>query len=316
MGAQVLVRTKGMDRSEWLEWRRRGIGGSDAAAVAGLDLHKSPFRVWLEKTGQVQDDAVSEAALWGTLLEPVIAAEFSRRTGLRVRRRNAILQHPQHDFMIANIDREIMGERALLEVKTTSAFNRSDVSENRMPDRYVVQAQHYLAVTGYDRCYMAVLIGGQELVITHVDRDDELIASLIEIERRFWFEHVVPKVPPAPDASDDARELLHKMYAHAEPDSVVDLPPEAAEWLRIYREAEASEKAAAARKQEAANRIKAWLQHHEYGRLNGVPVVRWREVQQTRLDTKRLKKERPDVYDAYATKSTQRRFELLSKGDE
>src|SRR5690606_24085021 len=125
--AKVLVPTRGMDREEWLQARRRGIGGSDAAVIAGVDPFRSPIRLWMEKRGEIQEEPAGEAAEWGLLLEPVIAAEFERRTGKRVRRRNAILQHPEHEWMLANIDREIVGEDAILEIKTTSAWNRAAV---------------------------------------------------------------------------------------------------------------------------------------------------------------------------------------------
>ncbi len=307
--AKVLVPTKGMPRDEWLAWRRRGIGGSDAPAIAGLDPYRSPVRVWLEKTGQVEPEPAGEAALWGTLLEPVVADEWSRRTGKRVRRRNAILQHPEHPWMLANIDREIVGEKAILEVKTTSAWHRNEVAEDKLPDRYIIQAQHCLAVTGYDRCYFAVLVGGQRLITTHVDRDEELITHLIEIERDFW-RHVEAGTMPPVDGSDDAAELLSRMYPDANPDSIAVLPAEAEDLVRQWHEAKAAEREAAARRQEAENKLKAMLGDRAVGRLYGVDVVTWKTVTQTRLDTKRLRAERPDIFEQYATTTTYRRFDV------
>ncbi|ADU50146.1 phage-type endonuclease [Thermaerobacter marianensis DSM 12885] len=313
--AKVLVRTAGMDRATWLAWRRRGIGGSDAPAVAGLDPLRSPLALWMEKTGQMEPEEPGESALWGTLLEPVIVEEWERRTGKKARRRNAILQHPEQPFMLANLDREVVGERALLEIKTTAAWHGHEIGEDRLPDRYVVQAQHYLAVTGYERCYFAVLVGGQHLVTTYVDRDEELISYLVEMERDFW-RCVETCTPPAPGGSDLDRAILQRLYPDVEPDSVVDLPEEAAEWLRVYREAHAAERAATARKQEAANRLRSLLGGHELGRIGGEVVVRQRQIMQKRLDTKRLKSERPDVYDAYLTEAVQRRLEVLGGNEE
>src|SRR5690606_12685414 len=137
-----VVDTRELSREQWLAERKRGIGGSDAPVIAGVDPFKSPIRLWMEKTGQIVPEPAGEAAEWGLLLEPVIAAEFERRTGKKVRRRNAILQHPEHAWMLANVDREIVGEPALLEIKTTSAWNRAAVSEDRLPDRYIIQGQH------------------------------------------------------------------------------------------------------------------------------------------------------------------------------
>lgn len=307
MSAIRAVDTRDITRDEWLEARRRGIGGSDAAVIAGLDPFKSPIRLWMEKTGQVDEEPAGEAAEWGLLLEPVIAQEFERRTGKRVRRRNAILQHPEHAWMLANVDREIVGEPALLEIKTTSAWNRAAVAEDRLPDRYIIQGQHYLAVTGRQRCYYAVLVGGQRLVITHVDRDDELIAQLIEMEAAFW-RHVEDGTPPPMDGSDDARELLDRLYPEADPESVVALPPEAEDLIRAYHEAREAERQAAERRHEAENRLKTLLGDRAIGRIAGVDVVTWKPVVSQRLDTKRLKAERPEIYEQYATASTYRRF--------
>src|SRR5690606_34608879 len=129
----------------------------------------------------------------------------------------------------------------------------------------------------------------------HVDRDDELIAQLIELEREFW-QHVVDGTPPPVDGSDDARELLDRLYPDADPESVAVLPPDAEELIRAYHEAKAAEKAAAERRQEAENRLKALLGDRAIGRLNGVDVVTWKPVTQSRIDTKRLKAEKPGIY--------------------
>jgi putative phage-type endonuclease len=104
MNANVMVSTTDMKYQEWLEYRRKGIGGSDVAAVCGLSKWKSPVEVWLDKTGQIEPEPAGEAAYWGTLMEPVIREEFTDRTGLRVRQVNALLQHKRFPFMLANID--------------------------------------------------------------------------------------------------------------------------------------------------------------------------------------------------------------------
>lgn len=310
MSAVVLANTANMPREEWLELRRRGIGGSDAAAVAGLDPYRTPIQVWLEKTGQIETrEADSEAAYWGHLLEDVIAKEFARRTGLKVRRVNAILQHPDRPYMIANVDRKVVGEDALLEIKTINAWHGRDVSEDKLPDRYVIQGMHYMSVTGARRVYFAVLVGGQRLIVTHVDRDNELIAHLTTIEDDFW-RHVETRTPPPVDGSDASRDFLASLYKEAEPDSVAVLPPEATELIRQWREAKEAEKAAAERRQEAENRLKAMLGDREIGRIGDLEVVTWKTFKQERLDTRRLKAEHPDLYRKYVTASTYRRFQI------
>src|SRR5690606_30783967 len=127
--------------------------------------------------------------------------EFSLRTGLKVRRRNAILQHQQYEWMIANIDREVVGVREGLECKTTSAFNAGEWKNDEIPAPYIVQCQHYMAVTGYSAWWIAVLIGGNKFVYKRIERDDELIEQLIELEKDFWENHVMKNVPPEMDGS-------------------------------------------------------------------------------------------------------------------
>ena len=127
-GGVIVTKTDVLDRHGWLSIRRKGIGGSDAAKVLGLSKWGGPLTVFLDKTGRLpmEDDEPSEAAYWGTTLEDVVAREFSKRTGLRVQRRNAMFHHPDHPWMIANVDRVIVGSNRGLECKTVSAFKADE----------------------------------------------------------------------------------------------------------------------------------------------------------------------------------------------
>lgn len=312
MGAVVLANTVNMPREEWLELRRRGIGGSDAAAIAGLNRWRSPVAVWLEKTGQVEPEEPGEAAYWGAKLEDIVAEEFAQRTGFKIRRRNAILAHPEYPFMIANVDRIIVDKEhgnGILECKTTSEYRKDEWAGGKIPDEYMIQVQHYLAVTGYGYAYIAVLIGGNKFHYQRIERDDELIGYLIKIERDFW-RLVEENTPPPMDGSAAATELLARLYPTAQPDSCINLPPEAEELIAEYEAAKAEETAAAERRQAAENKLKALLGEHEVGLIGGVPRVVWKTVTQSRVDTKRLRAEHPEIYEKYATTSTYRRFML------
>ena len=99
MAAIVLASTENMPYAEWLEWRRKGIGGSDASVVCGVNKWKSPVELWMDKTGQLPYDEAGEAAYWGTVLESVVKAEFSKRTGIEVMPVNQLLQSESHPFM-------------------------------------------------------------------------------------------------------------------------------------------------------------------------------------------------------------------------
>jgi putative phage-type endonuclease len=203
-----LASTKALQRNEWLAFRRRGIGGSDAAKVLGISRWGGPLTVYMDKLGLLPpEEEQSEAAYWGTTLEDVVAREFVRRTGLRVRRRNAIMYHPDHPWMIANVDRVIVGSNQGLECKTVSAFKADEWRDDEVPDAYYIQCQHYMAVMGWDSCFIAALIGGQRFLVKEILRNDEEIAGLIEAERQFWYGNVVLGIPPLAGMFDDMGAL-------------------------------------------------------------------------------------------------------------
>src|SRR5690625_4713722 len=158
------VMTFDMDRQDWLRERQKGIGGSDASAILGFNPWKSPFELYIEKTSDYVEEIDNEAIRLGNALEDFVAREFTYKTGKKVRRRNQMFRHPEHDFMIANIDRDVVGERALLECKTTGVFNKDAWQGNDIPPMYMCQIQHYMAVLDYEKAYIAVMIGNQDFV--------------------------------------------------------------------------------------------------------------------------------------------------------
>lgn len=310
MNATVLAPTIEMSRREWLKQRRKGIGGSDAAAIVGMNKWKSPVEVYLEKIGEAPEvDEMSEAAYFGILLEDVVAKEFSERTGLRVRRRNAILQHPEHTFMIANVDRLIVGEKTGLECKTASEYMKDEWKDDEVPATYLIQCQHYMAVTGYDAWWIAVLIGGNKFVYKKIERDEELIGYLIEEERNFWENHVEKRIPPAFDGSDASSDLLKALYPEAEPESEIELPDEADKLIEALEQLNSELKEIEKQKKEYENRLKGMLGEFETGVASN-HIVTWKNITSSRVDTKKLKKERPDIYEQYLKKSTSRRFNI------
>jgi len=306
MQAEVLVSTKDMEREEWLKWRRKGIGGSDAAAVAGMDPWKSSVEVWLEKTGQIEPKEDTERMEAGRKLEPVIADWFQEKTGLKVWRRNAILQHPKYPFMIANIDRRIVGRQEGLECKNTSEYMKGEWDGDKIPEMYQIQCQHYMAVTGYKAWWIAVLIGGNKFRYKRIERDEEIINYLIQIEKNFW-DLVKKGVPPEMDGSPASTEILKKMYPEAKPDSIIRLPLEAKELIAEYELASEEEKAAKERKEAAANKLKNLLGENELGLIEDRKVS-WKTIISTRFDSRKFKKDHPDLYEKYAKESKYRRF--------
>lgn len=216
--ALKLVKTQELTRDDWLAVRRTGIGGSDAAAAVGLNPYMSPLELWLDKTGRGEGlpgpdpNDTTSPTYWGTLLEPIAAASYTKQTGNRVRRVNAVLRHATIPFMLANVDREVVGCRdvQLLECKTAGEFG-ARLWRAGVPEYVELQVQHQLAVTGKSAAHVAVLLCGQALEVFRVERDDALIGRLIELEARFW-QYVRDDTPPPADGSESADRALRHLY--------------------------------------------------------------------------------------------------------
>lgn len=216
--ALKLVKTHELSRDDWLAVRRTGIGGSDAAAAVGLNPYMSPLELWLDKTGRAEGlprpdpDDTTSPTYWGTLLEPLVAAVYTKQTGNRVRRVNAVLRHPSVPFMLANIDREVVGARdvSILECKTAGEFG-ARLWRAGVPEYVQIQVQHQLAVTGKTAAHVAVLLCGQALEVHRIERDDALIGRLVELEARFW-RFVESDTPPPADGSESADRALRHLY--------------------------------------------------------------------------------------------------------
>lgn len=211
-----LISTKDLTRDEWLKVRQTGIGGSDAAAAVGLNPYQSQLELWMIKTGRedqlpkVDPEDDSSPMYWGNVLEPIVASHYAKRTGRKVRRVNAVLQHPDKEksWMLANLDYSVVGSSdvQILECKTAGEFG-ARLWRDGVPEYVQCQVQHQLAVTGKAAADICVLLCGQEIQIHRIERDDALIERLIELERRFW-EYVETDTPPPADGSDSAGAAL------------------------------------------------------------------------------------------------------------
>lgn len=316
MSAQTLVSTRGLSREEWLEWRRRGIGSSEVAAVVGLDPWKSPLEVYYDKLGEIPDEDAGEAAYWGTVLEGVIADEFARRSGRMVRRRLGILQHASHPFMLANLDRVVVGGDegpAVLECKAPG-LRAADRWEDEIPVGYELQVQHQLAVTGWPRGYLAMLVGGQEFRVVTIDADPEVHAMLVDLEGEFW-RHVQERVPPPVDGSDATRDVLARVFPDAVAGKTVELPAEALELVEDRQLAAAAEKAAGERKTRAENALKLLLGDGEVATVDGIPVFTWKSTAPRKFDTDAFKSVHPELYEQFRTPRPGRRVHFPKRPD-
>lgn len=269
--AIVLADTSNLEPGtpEWLSLRKVGIGGSDAAAICGLDRYRSPLAVYLDKVGALPDEVreENEAMHWGRVLEPIVAEETQLRTGVKLFEVSSLLGSAEHHWMVANIDRgaddgTVFG---IYEGKTASVYvgdEWGDTDNPLVPDAYQIQGMHYLAVTGLPWVLYGVLIGGQRLVTRMVMRDQELIDHLVTIETEFW-ERVQNETPPMPDGSKSTTDLLGHLW-DVQPETILTLDPaEVGPIIARRHEAAAEIKAAEERKAEAENQLKMILGENE-----------------------------------------------------
>ena len=310
MPAKVLAQTDNMPYEDWLEYRKLGIGGSDASVVCGISRYKSPVELWMEKTDQLPAQEAGEAAYWGTQLEALVRAEFTKRTGIEVKQIRQLLQSEDHPFMLANLDGicEVLDVgTCIFEAKTASAY-KADEWEDSIPDEYQLQVQHYMAVTGYKGAYIAVLIGGNTFRWKFVERDEELISMLIELETAFW-NYVQDRTPPPLDGSEASAKFLSERFPNSVPKSQIELPNTAAELLAQYDEAIEQLEAVTEQKQRAENLLKEMLGDNEIGTA-GDRIITWKSISQERLDSKTLKAEHPALCKKYTNKTSYRRFTI------
>jgi len=321
--ALKLVKTKELSRDDWLTVRKQGIGSSDAGTAVGLNPYQSPLELWMVKTGRDADlpkiDPNDETSptYWGSLLEPIVAAHYTRRTGNRVRKINAVLQHPDPDksWMLANIDREVTGapDVQILECKTAGEFG-VPLWRDGVPEYIVCQVQHQLAVTGKAAADICVLVCGQEIRIYRITRDDELIARLIELERQFWH-YVETDTPPPADGSESADLALRCLYPHDSGnhlDFTTDTEMSAlfADLVNLRADIENREELAALLTQQIQQRLgNASTASFDSGRVS------WKRSKDSkRLDVEKLLLDQPTLLQQYPlTRPGSRRFLLTPK---
>ena len=300
------------NREAWLKVRNDSIGGSEAVAIVGMNPWKSEYTLWLEKTGQSQQEDISEneCVHFGTILEQVVADEFCRREGKKVRK-CGLFRSNKYPFMTASFDRLLVGEDAGLECKTSNAFKREEWDEGEIPPNYYVQCQHYMLVSGLPRWYIACLIGGNHFVSWVVERNDDDIAALEQAEIAFWDKvqrHIMPEV----DGSESSTDSLKKMYKGGQAEPVM-LPKESMDLLKRLDELKALKSDIDSQTKDIQNKLCAMLGDNEIGIIgegDNERKVTWKTVNgRVTIDSKKLKKDLPDVFEKYSKKSADsRRF--------
>ena len=312
MKTVIAKNTDVMPRSEWLALRRKGIGGSDCAAACCLSRWKSPLQLFFEKTRGMKMEEDNERMAWGRTLEPVIRAEFAKRTGLAVIECPFMFASQEYPYMIANVDgivTEPNDSKALLEIKTVGEHSAKDWDDG-LPLEYYLQIQHYMAVCDLTKAYCATLIGGNKFNYQIVERDTETINTIIALESDFWINHVLKGVPPV--VTDKDAELLGSLYPKSNNTTAI-LPTDADQIISDYLEIKNLEEEIKSKKAECENKLKAMLGDSESAVSSTGYTVSWKSVKSSKFDTTRLKTEHPEIVEAYTTQSSFRRFSVNKK---
>ncbi|MHA3080686.1 YqaJ viral recombinase family nuclease [Acinetobacter sp. ANC 5502] len=320
--AKRFVDTRKLSQAEWLEIRRQGIGSSDCAAACGLNPYMSMLELWMIKTGRIQqnleDDHQGHAPLyWGKQLEPLVAEYYRLHTQHKVRRVNAVLQHPDPDkhFMLANLDYAVVGnpDVQILECKTAGEHGAKLWREG-VPLYILCQVQHQLAVTGKQAAHICVLLCGHETKIFKVSRNESVIMHIIQAERQFW-ECVQQDIPPSVDASASAAKALQLLYPEHVPLSTTDLSEDSdanQQFEQLIQQRNLIEQ-----HQEQFDLLKhqlqAKMQEAERAVFQAGSVTWKRSKDSISLDSKALLKQYPEYLQQFPqTKQGSRRFQIYN----
>ena len=306
----MITKQSTSSHEEWLALRHKYIGGSDAAAVVGLNSYMSAYSLWAEKTGRLPGFEGNLATEVGTYLEDFVAQKFAEVTGKKVRKSNQSWFNDKYPWAIANIDREIVGEDALLEIKTTSELNMKKFKGGEYPSNYYVQVMHYLGVTGKERGYLAVLIGNREFKWFTIERDEDEINALMDAERTFKM-FVDSDTPPIADGASSTADTLFTMYPNSI-DTTIGIgvfERDLDNYFRLKAQADELDKQING----IANRIKAHLGECERGEGEKYKVS-WKTQSRTTFDHKRFVANHPEMdVSHYFKTSNSRPFKVTEK---
>ena len=341
LDANIIENTKDMPKDEWLRKRKCGIGGSDASSILGLNPYRSSMAVYIEKIDEIRyahvanglkgkpvaqnrdtheanglkDKSVSQNSdnknaykmELGNKLKAFVASEFMLKTGKKVRNINGILRNDKYPFAIANIDRAVVGEKAFLECKVTNSFNKKEW-EKTIPIHYQVQMNHYMAVSGASHCYVAALIGNEELVIHKIERDEKIIEEIMKLEEMFWNNCVLGDNFPMPDGSNDYSKVLDSLYKDSKDEELILFEAENIlnrydEVISIYKEFEKEKKA-------IEQYLKLQMKNYEIAYV-GDRKITWKKQERNTIDISKLKKEHPEIVAGYMKTTTSRVLKIM-----
>lgn len=232
-------------REEWLAERRKGLGGSDASTVAGVNRYSSRYELYLDKTGRLEERTATARMEAGTRLEPVLRQWFTDQTGITIRRQG-LVRSRQHPTQQVSLD-GLTSDGGIFEGKTTGWYLADEWEDDQVSDHAEIQGQHALAVTGRSHAWVAVLIDGWDFQVRRIERNDGLIDLLTTMELEFWDKYIVHDVePPITGAAD--LNVVKQRYPWVEQDDTQVSPGLFRELADKLTVAKAAEKAVVAEK--------------------------------------------------------------------
>ena len=302
--AKKLINTKEISHEEWLTLRKKSIGGSDAGALVDMNPYQSPISLYADKMGLSKPKESNEAMRLGTDLEDYVARRWMEKTEKKVRQDNFMYQDDEFEFITANIDRDVVGENAGLECKTMSSFAKYDLEGGEVPAMYFAQCQHYMMVRGYNKMYLAILVLQRGLYHFEIERDEEFISQLRDAEVSFWREYIEKNQMPAPDGSDSSMETLKELFPEGGGECYL---PNADEEIGKYRELSDLIKKLRGQQDEIRQRLCKRLGNRAVG-TDTKYGCSWKNQKRTSVDSKKLKAEFPEAYEAVKKESEYRVF--------
>ena len=310
----MITEIKYSTHEEWLGIRSKYIGGSDASAVIGLNPYASRYSLWAEKTGKVPGFEGNLTTKVGAYLEQLVADLFEEETGKKVRKKNSTMVNDLYPFACANVDRMVVGEKAFLEIKTTNSIPLMKTLRNsdEFPEQYYCQVVHYLAVTGLEKAYLAVLINCRELKIYEMERDQAEIDALMNAEKDFW-ELVKKDTAPSPDGSEATTETLKTLYPNANGETVDLFAYNSL--LDQYCDLTSQIKALSDLKEEVGNRVKEFMKEAGKGESDRFKVS-YSNTTRKSFDAKRFSADHGNLdLTPYYNVSNSRTFKVTPKNN-
>jgi putative phage-type endonuclease len=286
-----------MEKTQWLEERRKGIGGSDMAAILGISPWKTAYQVYQEKRKEVEDWEGNNATDWGKRMEPAIRQWYSDTTGRSVRLPDKIMYHEKYPFMLASLD-GFTDDRRVVEIKTTrSSKGWGEPGTNEIPDYYAVQCHHYMIVTGFEVTDVPVSAGGGSPELYEVSADKEIAGMIIDAAAAFW-ERVCDGNPPDPVSYADAVAR----FGRNKIEGTVFAEEEAIKNILDLKTVRATISDLEAKEEDLRGKLIITLgeQGDSLVDLSGNALVTYKlSAGRKTLDSKSIEKELPEVYQKY-----------------